>query len=162
VYRIRSGGRLNFVVSPGLISDQRWVRMTNVRPEMSCATALVVIRSKCKAQRWRTSSSCPNTRSFHSVSPIVCSPLLFFLLARRANDGIARPEQKEPIRLSRAGLDKLIGIKADKGAGAAPSDTPSELCRCIRPKNGPGRRLERVGATSRGRGPASGSEPRGP
>lgn len=61
-----------------------------------------------------------------------------------SRDGIARPEQTKPIRLSRLGLDKLIGIKVDKGGGAAPSDT-SELCRCIKPKNSLGRRLERVG-----------------
>lgn len=63
---------------------------------------------------------------------------------RVSRDGIARPEQTKPIRLSRLGLDKLIGIKVDKGGGAAPSDT-SELCRCIKPKNSLGRRLERVG-----------------
>lgn len=114
---------------------------------VSCAT-VVVIRSKCKAQRWWMSSSCLNTKSFHSVPWIVFLLFLSFLTVqtpsfRVSRDGIARPEQTKPIRLSRLGLDKLIGIKVDKGGGAAPSDT-SELCRCIRPKNSLGRRLERV------------------
>lgn len=93
--------------------------------------------------------------SLHSSDRLSPFSLFFFFLLpvqtpsfRVSRDGIARPGQTEPIRLSRLGLDKLIGIKADKRGGAAPSDT-LELCRCIRPKNGLGRRLERIGATSR-------------
>lgn len=116
---------------------------------VSCAT-VVVIRSKCKAQHWRMSSSCPNTKSFHSAPLIVFLLFLFFFLTvqtpsfRMSCDGIARPEQTKPIRLSRLGLDKLIDIKVDKREGAVPFDI-SEWCRCIRPKNGLGHWLERVG-----------------
>jgi len=120
--------------------------------DVSCAT-VVVIRSKCKTQRWRMSSSCPNTRSFHSVSPLIFLFPFFFLTVqtpsfRVSRDDIARPEQTKPIRLSRLGLDKLIGIKEDKGEGAAPSDT-SKLCRCIRLENSLGCRLERIGDVTR-------------
>lgn len=88
--------------------------------------------------------------SLRSSARLTPFPLFFFLTVqtpsfRVSRDGIARPEQTKPIRsLSRLRLDKLIGIKVDKGGGALLSDT-SELCRCIRPKNGLGRRLERVG-----------------
>lgn len=121
---------------------------------VSCATVLVVIRSKCKAQRWRTSSSCLNIISpVPAIIFLFLSRFLFFfslavqtLSFRVSRDGIARPEQKEPIPLSRAEFDKLIGIKVDKRRGAAPSDIRWRiLCRCIRSRKKSGRWLERVG-----------------
>lgn len=64
---------------------------------VSCATMLVVIQSKCKAQRWRTSSSCLNTKSFRSVSFHIF--FLFFPLVvqtpsfRTSRDRIAQTEE---------------------------------------------------------------------
>jgi len=57
---------------------------------VSCAT-VVVIRSKCKAQRWRMSSSCPNTRSFHSVPPLIfLFPFFFFDRANTVVSSVSR------------------------------------------------------------------------
>lgn len=77
---------LNFV-SPGLLSEingdanDKCPACLSAVPRRARARARVVIRSKCKAQRWRTSSSCHNTQSLRFVPRIASIAICFFLVS---------------------------------------------------------------------------------